>query len=101
MTIGPAGYFGDSNSDPSGLEANTTDIDGNVISNGHSVTATAGPMGCSIMTITKYALANKPELRLCQEKVILNIQGRDSENRREGKNRPLDTWMSKVGFPVK
>lgn len=98
VVLGPAGYFGDSNSDPSGLEANAIDMDGNVVVHGHTVTAHAGPKGCALLTVSKFALSNKPELRVVQERVIMNIQGRDTENRREGKLRPLDTWMSKVGF---
>jgi len=101
VTIGRTGYFGDSSSDPSGVESSPVAPGatgpGAVASMGHTVTATAGPKGATVLSVSRNPLISKAELRGVLERIVLNIQIRDQDLRRENKNRPLDAWISKVG----
>jgi len=99
VVINKTGYFGDSSSDPSGVESNIdsgSDVNngGNV---GSTVTVTAGPKGADCLSISRRLLTTKGELRPVLERIVLNIQGRDADLRRDFKSRPLDQWLCKVG----
>jgi len=91
------GYFGDSSIDPSGIESNPPPNSPAAAGGGHTVTAVAGPKGCTVLSISRTHMVSKAELRGVLERVVLNIQVRDQDLRRESKIRPLDAWMSKVG----
>lgn len=98
MILNRAGYFGDSSSDPSGLESRPQDENANSGGNtGHTVTATAGGAGADILTVTRGVLTTRAELRPVLERVTLNIQARDSDLRHHSKLRPLDSWLCKTG----
>lgn len=105
VILGKAGYFGDSGSDPSGVESNPSSrrpgpANGGDVPDGqggHTVSAYAGPKGATVLSVSRTPLVSKAELRPVLERIVLNIQVRDQELRRANKNRPLDAWLAKVG----
>ena len=113
VTIGKTGYFGDSANDAAGIESSPVSAAANgsgsdpqsqpqqqQVSMGHTVTATAGAKGAAVLSISRTPLISKAELRGVLERIVLNIQIRDQELRRNKQERPLDCWLAKVGQQV-